>query len=134
MQKVYRGDIYFVRMPQQKTRVNSCQHGYRPVVVVTSRTGCKTSDIVMVCPITTKIKHMSCNVEIGWSLDGRPNQVLCNQIVTLPKAELGPLRGHITREEQKQIDIAMLISLGINVDYREVRDYVNKREYVNGSI
>lgn len=134
MQNVYRGDIYFVRMPQQRSYVNSCQYGYRPVVVVTSRTGCKTSDIVMVCPITTKIKHMSCNVEISWSSDGRPNQVLCNQIVTLPKSELGPLRGRITLDEQKKIDIAMLISLGINVDYREVRDYVNKREYVNGSI
>ena len=126
-----RGAIYFVNMPEHKdTSRHSCEAGYRPVVIVSSHAGNRTSDIVMACPITTKIKELSCNVKIGWSSDGRPSQVLCNQIVTLPKSELICRRGHVTLEEQKQIDIAMLISLGINIDRRKVRDYDSKRKHV----
>lgn len=129
-----RGNIYFVRMPDHRAQTHSCERGYRPVVVVSSHAGNRTSDIVMVCPITTKVKHLSCNVDIGWSMDTRQNQVLCNQIVTIPKSELMYPRGRISLEEQKKVDIALCISLGINIDYSEVRDYVNKRESVNGSI
>lgn len=130
-----RGAIYFVKMPEHKnTQHHSCERGYRPVVVVSSNIGNRTSDIVMVCPITTKIKELSCNVKICWTLDGRQSQVLCNQIVTLPKSELVYKRGHITLEEQKRIDIAMLISLGINVDYKEVKDYDSERKYVKRSV
>lgn len=121
-----RGCIYFVEMPEHKSTEHSCESGFRPVLVVSSRAGNKTSDVVMACPITTRIKHLSCNVDIGWSTDGRPSQVLCNQIVTLPKAELKHHVGYITLEEQKKVDIAMCISLGINIDYNEVKDYVSK--------
>ncbi len=131
-----RGAIYFVNVPEQKTMErHSCERGYRPVVVVSSHKGNKTSDIVMVCPITTKIKHLSCNADIGWSMEGyKQSQVLCNQIMTLPKAELVECVGHITLKEQKRVDIAMLISLGINIDYKDVKDYDCKREYVQRSI
>jgi mRNA interferase MazF len=126
-----RGAIYFVKMPEHNTtEPHSCERGFRPVVIVSSRVGVKTSDIVMVCPITTKIKEKSCNVKIGWNLDGRPSQILCNQIVTVPKSELKYKSGYITLEEQKRVDIAMCISLGININYSEVRDYDSKREYV----
>ena len=126
-----RGTIYFVRMPEHKTtQAHSCERGYRPVVVVSSHAGNRTSDIVMACPITTKIKDLSCNVKIGWTLDGRQSQVLCNQIVTMPKSEFVYKRGYVTLEEQKQIDIAMLKSLGINVDYNEVKDYDCKCKHV----
>ena len=126
-----RGAIYFVKMPEHKTvQRHSCERGYRPVVVVSSHIGNRTSDIVMVCPITTKIKELSCNVKIGWGMDGRPSQVLCNQIVTIPKSELVYRRGFVTLEEQKQIDIAMCISLGININYNEVKDYDCKCKHV----
>ena len=130
-----RGLIYFVRMPEHKgAPTHSCERGYRPVVVVSSHKGNRTSDIAMVCPITTKVKDLSCNVEIGWSLDGRPSQVLCNQITTIPKSELVYKRGSITLDEQRQVDIAMCISLGINIDCNEVKDYDSKCKSVPGSV
>lgn len=121
-----RGCIYFVRMPEHKSAEHSCESGFRPVLVVSSHAGNKTNSTVMACPITTRIKHLSCNVDIDWSTDGRPSQVLCNQIVTLPKSEFKHHVGHITLEEQRKVDIAMCISLGINIDYNEVKDYVSK--------
>ena len=133
--KVMKGAIYFVRMPEQKsTEQHSCEYGHRPVVVVSSNVGNRTADIVMVCPITTKIKELSCNVRIGWTSAGKPSQVLCNQIVTVPKSELTDRRGYVTLDEQRRIDIAMCISLGINVDYNEVGNYDSKRKYVKRSV
>lgn len=109
-----RGNIYFVRMPEHKTAsAHSCEWGYRPVVIVSSEAGCATSNIVMACPVTTKIKELSCNVKINWSADYRPSQVLCNQIVTIPKSELKVCKGTVTQEELNKINKAMLISLGI---------------------
>lgn len=123
-----RGSIYFMDMPDHPdVGTHSCELGRRPVVVVSSNIGNRTNSTVMVCPITSKIKHLSCNVTIEWNCDGKASQVLCNQIVTVPKAKLGPRCGHITLEEQKRVDIAMCISLGINVNYNEVRDYDCKR-------
>lgn len=116
-----RGNVYFVRMPEHKTSVkHSCEWGYRPVVVVSSDRGNSTNDIVMACPITTKIKHLSCNVDVDWTADGRPSQVLCNQIVTLPRLELRYYKGHLTEDDMRRVNIAMLISLGIKVNYEEI--------------
>jgi mRNA-degrading endonuclease toxin of MazEF toxin-antitoxin module len=118
-------------MPKQHTDGgHSCERGYRPVVVVSSHIGNKTSDIVMVCPITTKIKRRSCNVEIGWTHNGKPSQVLCNQVMTMPKSEFVHQQGYVTLKEQKQIDIALCISLGINIDYNDIRDYKLKEKRV----
>ena len=108
-----RGEIYFVRIPEHKTPKHSFDCGYTHVVIVSSEAGNNSSDIVMACPITTKIKELSCNVKLGWSADYRPSQVLCNQIFTLPKSELKVCNGTLTSEELEKVNNAMLISLGI---------------------
>ena len=129
-----RGNIYFAKMPEQDVNVHSCESGIRPVVVVSSQIGNRTNNTVIVCPITTKIKHKSCNVDIEWSNNGKQSQVLCNQIQTIPKSILTFPCGYVTLEEQRKIDIALLISLGINIDYEGVKDYACKRKYVKRSI
>ena len=118
-----RGHIYFVRLPGYKDVVNSCDQGYRPVVVVSSNAGNRTNNIAMVCPITTKVKRLSCNVDIEWNVNGKHSQVLCNQIITIPQAYLTTRVGRVSLAEQRRIDVAMCISLGINIDYNEVRSY-----------
>ena len=117
-----RGNIYFINMPRYDTTAqHSCEQGHRPVVVVSSNAGNRTSSIAMVCPITTKNKQLSCNVDIGWNVNGGKSQVLCNQITTVPRAILTDCVGHLNKEEMCRIDIALLISLGIKVNYNEVK-------------
>lgn len=118
-----RGTIYFVTLPGYDDVIHSCEQGYRPVVVVSSEVGNRTNNIAMVCPITTKIKKLSCNVNIEWNVNGKQSQVLCNQIMTIPQAYLTRRVGKITPTEQRQVDIAMLISLGVKVNYEEVPHY-----------
>lgn len=130
-----RGNIYFVNLPLQITDLkHSVEQGHRPVVIVSSNVGNRTSNVVMVVPITTKCKRLSCNVDIGWTQSGQQCQALCNQIITMPKQEMVQYKGHVTDDELRRIDIAMLISLGIKVNYNEVNNYDSKREYVKRSV
>lgn len=113
-----RGQIFWAKLPQQTNTVkHSVEWGYRPVVVVSNDRGNTTSNIVMIAPITTKIKQLSCNVNISWSATGQQSQVLCNQIMTMPKALMVNPRGKLTADELKAIDKAICISLSIGGIY-----------------
>jgi mRNA-degrading endonuclease toxin of MazEF toxin-antitoxin module len=120
--QVQRGNVYLVEMPiQDNTIPHSVEQGRRPVVVVSSDVGCRTSGIVMVCPITTKIKSLSCNVDTTWTMSEKKSQILCNQIVTMPKAQMTHYKGYIPRDEMRKVNIAILLSLGIKTNYEEVQ-------------
>jgi mRNA interferase MazF len=110
-----RGSIHYCEMPKiQGIQHHSIQKGYRPVVIVSSLAGSMSNDNVMVCPLTTKIKDLSCNVNISYSTEKySQSQVLCNQIITVPKQTLKPTNCYVTPEELQEIDKALLISLGI---------------------
>lgn len=108
-----RGNIFWCNLPQHQVQNHSVEKGYRPVVIISSLMGALNSDILMVCPLTTKIKELSVNVKISWSKDDRQSQVLCNQIMTVPKIALGKQIGNLTDTEIDDVNTAMLISLGI---------------------
>lgn len=113
VREVNRGSVYYVNLPKEKVFYQSCEQGERPCVVVSSNIGCKTSDIVMVCPITSKIKEHSCNVNVTWTANGKQCQVLCNQIITVPKSSLVRYKGYINNMEMREVNKAIIISLGI---------------------
>lgn len=112
-----RGAIFWAALPE--TRNPSCvEKGYRPVVIVSSFLGSLSSEIVMVCPMTSKLKDMSVNVVVNWSSPkGSKSQVLCNQIMTLPKYMLQNPSGRVSPEELDEINNAIIIALGIAPSY-----------------
>lgn len=111
---ILRGSVYFIDIPEDKTFFNnSVEQGTRPCVVVSSQKGCDTSSIVMVCPITTRIKKHSCNVDISYLCAGKPSQVLCNQIITVPKSSLIRYKGYVSNREMLRVNDAIRLSLGI---------------------
>lgn len=112
---INRGEIYYAQMPIYTTeRPNSCEHGYRPCVVVSSDVGNRTSKVLLVCPITTKLKKLSCNVNIEWTKNEKASQVLCNHIMAMPVEALSECRGKVTDEELQEINVGIIKSLGIN--------------------
>lgn len=112
-----RGAIFWAALPE--SRNPSCvEKGYRPVVIVSSFLGSLSSEIVMVCPMTSKLKDMSVNVVVNWSSPkGAKSQVLCNQIMTLPKFMLQNPSGRVSPEELDEINNAIIIALGIAPSY-----------------
>ena len=88
-----RGSIFYCNLPDIQG-YHSVEKGYRPVVIVSSLIGIISSDIVMICPLTTRHKKLSCNVDISYG----DSQILCNQIMTVPKMSLTKRSGCITEQ------------------------------------
>lgn len=106
-----RGGIYWANL--SKYPQSSVQGGYRPVVIVSSVAGCISSDVVTICPLTTKIKDLSVNVTVKPLINGRPQQVLTNQLVTVPKSLLTNPSGWLDKEDLAKVEQGVMTSLGI---------------------
>ena len=106
-----RGGIWWINL--SKYPQSAVQGGYRPVVIVSSQPGCRSSEVITVCPLTTKIKELSVNVSVKPLINGRPQQVLTNQIVTVPKDLLTSPSGCLDKEDMEKVELGIMISLGL---------------------
>lgn len=106
-----RGSLWWANLA--KYSQSSVQGGWRPVVIVSSSLGCLSSDIVTVCPLTTKLKDLSININVKPVASEKPQQVLTNQLVTIPKNLLSSFIGSLDSEDLQAVEEGILISLGI---------------------
>lgn len=106
-----RGSIWYINLPGFDR--SSVQRGFRPVVIVSSLAGNLSSDLVLVCPFTTKIKELSVNVTVKPITGDTPTQVLCSQITTVPKSALVNRVGGLDEIDMNKVDTGILIALGL---------------------
>lgn len=108
-----RGSVWWAHLEGYSQ--SSVQRGSRPVVVVSSLAGSRTSDLVMVAPLTTKIKGLSIEADINFIPEnGRKSAVQCNQIQVIPKNRLTENIGQLPPEDMEKVDACLLIALGIS--------------------
>lgn len=108
-----RGEIYYIIPDDIKETVGSeqCNHD-RPGIIVSNNVGNKHSSIVQVVYITTAPKkNIPTHVEIYTTK--KPSTALCEQICTVSKHRLRKYVNQCSSREMKDIDNALLISLGI---------------------
>lgn len=112
--KIYkRGEIYQADLTPV---VGSEQGGTRPVLIIQNNKGNKFSPCVIIAIITkrtTKAQlptHIWIDKSCGLRFD---SMVELEQIRTIDKSRLGNYIGNIKPNEQKQIDKAIKISLGL---------------------
>lgn len=108
VQEYCRGDIFFIT---EGTYTGSEQSGGRPGVIVSNDLGNKHSPNVEVVFLTSREKKpMPTHVEVLCKV---PSTALCENIQTVSKERLDTFIRSCTAEEMKQIDSALLYSLGI---------------------
>ena len=112
---IRRGDIYYVR--ENKDAVGSEQKGYRPAIVISNNVGNKHSKIKQVVYITTKNKneiptHVVINSAKYTSI------AICEQIFSVSDERIEKYVGHCTEEEMEKIDKALMISIGLDKNYK----------------
>ena len=112
---IRRGDIYYVR--ESKDSVGSEQKGYRPAIVISNNIGNKYSKIKQVVYITTKNKneiptHVVINSAKYTSI------AICEQIFSVSDERIEKYVGHCTEEEMEKIDKALMISIGLDENYK----------------
>ncbi len=82
------------------------QAGYRPVVIVSGNVLNKYLDIVIACPLTTKIKNYKGNLVLqpdGQNGLSEPSEVLVFHIRSLSKNRLVKKLGTITQNQLNEI-------------------------------
>ena len=112
-ENIKRGDIYYADLSPV---VGSEQGGVSPVLVIQNYIGNKYSPTVIVCSITSQLTKAKLPTHI--ELDGdkynltKDSVCLLEQIRTLDKRRLKEKISYIDEQKQKEINRAILISLG----------------------
>ena len=112
---IKRGDVYWADL---QPTVGSEQGGVRPVMILQNDKGNYFSSTVIIAPMTAKTgKHnlpIHVTVYAGEAGIGRTSMVLLEQIRTLDKHRLRERAGQITAADQKRVDQALDVSLGLS--------------------
>ena len=112
--EIIRGDIYYADLSPV---VGSEQGGVRPVLVVQNNVGNKFSPTVIIAAITSQLAKAKLPTHIELNKDKfclqKDSVVLLEQIRTLDKKRLMSKVSSIDENTMRQVDVAMMISLGI---------------------
>ena len=106
---IKRGDIWYV---ESGYTTGSEQRPGRPAIVVSNDLNNYHSSTVEVIYLTTQPKHdLPTHVSIH-SLS-RESIAICEQITTVAVERMGNYRGRVTEAEMHNIEVAMMVSLGL---------------------
>jgi mRNA interferase MazF len=111
---VHRGEIYLIDLSNQ---IGSEQSGVRPAVIVQNDLGNLYSPTTIICPLTSKNKHLSStHVQLTTS-DAeivRDSIGLCEQVRVIDKARIKKRLGEVKNLEKiEAINQKILVSFGI---------------------
>ena len=114
--EISQGDIYYADM---EPHIGSEQGGKRPVVVLQNNIGNRHSPTLIVATVTTrteKKKNQPTHVLVDSNpAFEEPSMILLEQIFTIDKSRIERFMGYASKAEMLRIDMALLISLALNV-------------------
>ena len=102
-----RGDVHAIKRPPGRGRV---QHGRRYAVIVQADDLLALSTVV-ICPTSQSAPAASFHPEVAPA--GEPTRVLCEMVGAVDSRKLGKHVGHLTLDEMRGIDVALLLVLGL---------------------
>ena len=112
--EVHRGEVFYADLSPV---VGSEQGGVRPVLIVQNDTGNRHSPTVIAAAITSQLGKAKLPTHIALAAQGsglpKDSVILLEQIRTLDKHRLRERAGQITPEDQKRVDQALDVSLGL---------------------
>lgn len=115
-----RGDIFYIARGEAVT--GSEQYADRPAIIVSNNECNKHSSVIEVVYITTQPKKdLPTHVTIRST--GRISIALCEQVSSVSTERVNNYIGRVTDQEMENIDIALMISLGINGNEKAVSQY-----------
>lgn len=105
-----RGDIYWVNLDPT---VGGEIQKLRPGLIISNDIGNDVSSVVMVAPITSKLKHVY-PFEVRIVLKGKNAKILLNQCRALDKSRLMDKIDEVNIEIMQQVEEAIRIVFGLN--------------------
>jgi mRNA interferase MazF len=104
---VVRGDVHAITLPRRRGRV---QHGRRYAVIVQADDLLALSTVV-VCLTSTSTPPASFHPEVA--IGDEPTRVMCEMIGAVDARALGEHVGHLTLDELRRVDDALLLVLDL---------------------
>jgi mRNA interferase MazF len=112
---IRRGDIFYIDgtgHPMSGMAGGFLSHGARPAIIVSNDVNNGNSSPVVEVVFLTTAEKKSIPTHAAVSCK-KPSTAMCEQVVTVTKDMLKDFAGHVTAEEQKNIDRCLAISLGL---------------------
>lgn len=107
-----RGDVVYVQMRKQNIETSSIEEYSRPYLIVSNNTGNYFSDIVLACPLTSKLKKVA--QPTHYLISYHDSVVLCEQIKTLNQDQINSnINYHLNDAEMEEVEKCLRISLGM---------------------
>ena len=120
--KNYEKRRYILHCPRGGAVTGSEQYADRPAIIVSNNECNKHSSVIEVVYITTQPKaDLPTHVTIRST--GRTSIALCEQVSSVSTERVNNYIGRVTDQEMENIDIALMISLGLNRDTKTVSQY-----------
>jgi mRNA interferase MazF len=104
---VVRADIHAIKLPRRRGHI---QHDRRYAVIVQADDLLELSTVV-VCPTSSSAPPASFHPEI--EVGEETTQVLCEMVGAVDGRALGEQVGHLTPDEMRNVDDALLLVLGL---------------------
>ena len=120
MNDLHRGEIYYIS--RGGASYGHEQQADRPAVIVSNEKNNENSGVVEVVYLTTQPKTDLPTHTVIRST-GRVSTVLCEQIVSVSVDRIAGYIGQVSEQEQKNIDIALMISLALDGDTKTSKQY-----------
>ncbi|NGX60084.1 MAG: Endoribonuclease EndoA [Chlamydiae bacterium] len=105
-----RGDIYWVNLDPT---IGGETKKTRPALIISNDIGNETSKIVIVAPITSKVKNVY-PFEVKTFVNGKAAKVMLNQCRAVDKSRLITKIGSIEQKNMKSAEDAIKIVFGLN--------------------
>ena len=114
-----RHQVFFRYYADMEPHIGSEQGGKRPVVVLQNNIGNRHSPTLIVATVTTrteKKKNQPTHVLVDSNpAFEEPSMILLEQIFTIDKSRIERFMGYASKAEMLRIDMALLVSLALNV-------------------
>lgn len=105
-----RGEIYWVNLDPV---VGSETKKTRPGLIVSNDVGNEMSQLVIIAPISSKIKNVY-PFEVKTLVNGRPGKIMLNQCRAVDKSRLKAKMDEIAPEQMRDVDEAIKVVFAIN--------------------
>ncbi|MEM4721005.1 MAG: type II toxin-antitoxin system PemK/MazF family toxin [Candidatus Methanomethylicaceae archaeon] len=101
-----RGEVWWANLP--------APIGRRPVTLVSRNEAYKVRDLIMIAPVTTRVRNIPTEVELG-PKDGLPRRCVinCDSLVTIPKARLQSRITALNPAKVRELNQAIKFALGL---------------------
>lgn len=120
-----RGEIYYVERSSSVNASGSEMYAGRPAIIVSNEKNNANSSVFEVVYLTTQPKQdLPTHVSIRSAK--RNSIALCEQVTSVSEERIGDYIGVCTDLEMQQIDIALAISLGIDINAEKLVEVVKE--------